>query len=75
VGITFPTTGIWTLRAGASTDNGVTWVYSPTVQVVVSSGLTTYVLESMAVPSASMVNWYVPSPVVQKTYQVQHVNP
>ena len=75
VQITFPSTGAWTLRAAASVDNGVTWVYSPTTQVVVSSGLTTYVLESMAVPSASMTNWYVPSPVVQKTYQVQHVNP
>lgn len=75
VGITFPSTGAWTVRAGASTDQGVTWVYSPAVQVVVSSGLTTYVVESMAVPTAGMTNWYAPSPVAQRSYQVQHVNP
>ena len=38
LGITFPTTGTYTLRAGASDDNGTTWVYSPNTQVVVSSG-------------------------------------
>ena len=73
--ITFPTTGMWTLRAGASTDNGVTWYYSPSVQVTVTSGITTYTLESMAVPSSGSQYWYAPSPVVQQTYQVQHLNP
>ena len=76
LGISFPTTGTYTLRAGASDDNGATWVYSPTTQVAVSSGITTYTLETMAVPgSASLLSWYAPSPVVQKAYQVQHVNP
>jgi uncharacterized repeat protein (TIGR02543 family) len=76
LGINFPTTGVFTLRAGASDDNGVTWVYSPSVQVAVSNGISTYTLETMAVPSsASLLDWYSPSPVVQKTYQVQHVNP
>jgi hypothetical protein len=28
----------------------------------------------MSVPAANMTNWYNPSPVVQKTYQVQHTN-
>ncbi len=76
LGINFPTTGTYTLRAGASDDNGATWVYSPNTQVVVSSGTTTYTLETMAVPSsASLLSWYAPSPVAQRTYQVQHVNP
>ena len=76
LGITFPTTGTYTLRAGASDDNGTTWVYSPTTQVAVSNGITTYTLETMAVPSsASLLSWYAPSPVAQKTYEVQHVNP
>jgi hypothetical protein len=76
LGINFPTTGTYTLRAGASDDNGATWVYSPTTQVAVSNGITTYTLETMAVPSsASLLSWYAPSPVVQKTYEVQHVNP
>ena len=75
LGITFPTTGVWTLRAGASTDNGVTWYYSPSVQVTVTSGITSYTLESMAVPMSGSQYWYAPSPVVQQTYQVQRVNP
>jgi hypothetical protein len=75
LGITFPTTGTWTLRAGASVDNGLTWSYSPAVQVAVASATTTYTLESMSVPGAGMANWYAPSPVVQRTYQVVHVNP
>jgi hypothetical protein len=74
-GITFPTAGVWTVRAGASTDGGVTWYYSQNQQITVANGITTYVLESMAVPSASMTNWYNPSSVAQETYQVQHVNP
>jgi hypothetical protein len=73
-GITFPTSGVWTVRAGASTDGGVTWYYSPNQQITVANGITNYVLETMAVPPASMSNWYNPSPVVQKTYQVQHTN-
>jgi len=76
LGISFPTTGTYTLRAGASDDNGATWVYSPNTQVVVSNGTSTYTLQTMAVPSsASLLSWYAPSPVVQKTYEVQHVNP
>jgi hypothetical protein len=75
VGITFPSTGTWTLRAGASVDNGATWVYSPTTQVTVTSGIANYAFASMAVPSANSLLWYAASPVVQKTYQVQHVNP
>jgi hypothetical protein len=76
LGINFPTTGTYTLRAGVSDDNGTTWFYSPTTQVAVSNGITTYTLETMAVPgSASLLSWYAPSPVVQKTYEVQHVNP
>ncbi len=75
VGVTFPTTGVWTLRAGVSTDNGVTWYYSPTTQVTVTSGITNYNFETMAVPSQSALSWYTPSPVVQQTYEVQHVNP
>jgi len=74
-GITFPTVGNWTVRAGASVDNGVTWVYSANQQIAVSSGITSYTLESMAVPPSSLVSWYVPSSVVSQTYQVQHVNP
>jgi hypothetical protein len=74
VAFTFPTTGTWTVRAGASVDNGVTWVYSPTQQINVTSGLTTYTLESMAVPPSSLVGWYTPSAVATQTYQVQHVN-
>jgi uncharacterized repeat protein (TIGR02543 family) len=75
LGISFPSTGVYTLRAGASDDNGVTWYYSPSVQVTVSSGITTYTLQTMAVPTASPLTWYSPSPVVQKAYQVQHINP
>jgi len=76
LGITFPTTGTYTLRAGASDDNGVTWYYSPTVQVAVSSGITNYTLESMAVPGTpSALTWFTTSPVVQESYEVQHVNP
>lgn len=75
LGITFTTTGNYTLRAGASVDNGATWVYSPSVQVIVSNGVVAYTLQSMAVPNANVLRWYAPSPVVQKTYQVKHVNP
>lgn len=75
LGISFPSTGVWTMRAGASVDNGNTWVYSPTTQVTVSNGTTSYTLETMAVPTAAMLNWYAASPVSQKTYQVQHLNP
>ena len=75
LGISFAAAGIYTLRAGASVDNGVTWVYSPSVPVTVSSGVTTYTLQTMAVPGANALTWYAPSPVVQKTYQVKHVNP
>jgi hypothetical protein len=75
LGITFPATGVWTLRAGASTDGGVTWAYSANTLVTVTSGITTYTLESMAVPTPGSTTWYAPSPVVQQTYQVQHVNP
>jgi Divergent InlB B-repeat domain/Putative Ig domain len=75
LGINFPSAGNWTLRAGASVDNGVTWVYSPSVQVTVVDGITTYTLQSMAVPNGNVLAWYAPSPVVQKTYQVQHLNP
>ena len=75
VGVTFPTTGVWTLRAGVSIDNGVTWYYSPTTQVTVTSGITNYTFETMAIPSQSALSWYTPSPVVQQTYEVQHVNP
>jgi hypothetical protein len=75
LGVTFPAVGTWTVRAGASVDNGVTWVYSANAQISVSSGITSYTLESMAVPPSSLTAWYVPSPVVSKTYQVQHVNP
>lgn len=76
LGISFPSTGTYTLRAGASDDDGVTWVYSPNVQVSVSNGTSSYTLETMSVPgSASALVWYAPSPIVQKTYQVQHVNP
>jgi hypothetical protein len=72
--ITFPTTGVWTLRAGASTDNGVTWVYSPNVLVTVVPGITTYTFESMSVPASGQQLWYAPSSIVQQTYQVQHLN-
>jgi len=75
LGITFPTVGNWTVRAGASVDNGVTWVYSANQQIAVTSGLTNYTLESMAVPPSSLVGWYSPSTVATQTYQVQHVNP
>jgi choice-of-anchor A domain-containing protein/uncharacterized repeat protein (TIGR02543 family) len=75
VGVTFPSTGVWMLRAGVSVDNGVTWYYSPSVQVTVSNGTTDYTLQTMAIPGASALNWYTPSPVVQQTYQVKHVNP
>jgi len=74
VPFTFPSTGLWTVRAGASVDNGVTWVYSPNAQINVTSGLTSYTLESMAVPPSTLVGWYTPSSVVTQTYQVQHVN-
>jgi hypothetical protein len=74
-GITFPTTGVWTVRTGASTDNGVTWVYSSSVQINVTSGIVQYVLQTMSVPASGMQSWYTPSPVVQQTYQVQLVNP
>jgi hypothetical protein len=74
LGINFDTTGVWTLRAGASID-GTTWVYSPNVQVTVSNGFANYTLETMAVPVPTALNWYASSPVVQKTYTVQHVNP
>ncbi|HEX3729607.1 MAG TPA: hypothetical protein VHV47_07365, partial [Opitutaceae bacterium] len=73
-GITFPTSGVWTVRAGASTDGGQTWFYSPNQQINVSNGITDYVVQTMAVPAASMTDWYNPSPVVQKAYQVQHLN-
>jgi hypothetical protein len=75
VGITFSTPGTWTLRAGASVDNGATWVYSSNRQVTVSSGVVSYTLATMAVPPSNLASWYAPSPVVTKTYQVQHVNP
>jgi hypothetical protein len=75
LGITFPSTGTWTLRAGASVDGGVTWTYSAPVLVAVSSATTTYTLETMAIPGATMTNWYAPSPIAQRTYQVVHVNP
>ena len=75
LGITFPVTGAWTLRAGASMDNGSTWIYSSDVTVTVSSDLASYTLATMAIPASSSQLWYAPSPVVQKTYQVQHVNP
>jgi hypothetical protein len=76
LGINFPSTGTYTLRAGASDDNGVTWYYSPSVQVAVSNGISSYTLESMAVPAGtSALTWFTASPVVQETYQVQHVNP
>ncbi len=75
VAYTFPATGTWTVRAGASVDNGVTWVYSPNALINVTSGITSYTLESMAVPPSSLVGWYTPSPVATRTYQVQHVNP
>jgi len=75
VGITFPSTGTYTLRSGVSVDNGNTWLYSPNASVAVTSGLASYTLASMAVPSASSQTWYAPSSVVEKTYQVQHVNP
>jgi len=75
IGITFPSTGAWTVCAGASIDGGNTWFYSPNQQVNVTSGLASYTLESMAVPAATASNWYSASPVVQKVYQVQHLNP
>ena len=75
VAYTFPVTGTWTVRAGASVDSGVTWVYSPNAQINVTSGITNYTLESMAVPPSTLVGWYTPSPVATRTYQVQHVNP
>jgi hypothetical protein len=75
LGITFASIGTYTLRAGVSVDNGATWAYSPTVQVAVTSGIATYTLQTMAVPSASSLKWYSASPVVEKTYQVQHLNP
>ncbi len=75
LGINFDTAGIWTLRAGASVDNGVTWVYSPSVQVTVANGIASYTLQSMAVPNGNALAWYASSPVVQRTYQVKHVNP
>lgn len=74
-GITFPTSGVWTVRAAASTDGGNTWYYSPTQQITVSNGITSYTFETMAVPPANMTNWYNVSPVAQKVYQVQHTNP
>jgi hypothetical protein len=75
LGITFPVTGIWTLRSGVSVDNGNTWIYSPQATVNVSNGITSYTLASMAVPSSGQQTWYAASPVVEKTYQVQHLNP
>ncbi|HZZ58198.1 MAG TPA: hypothetical protein VFE31_10240, partial [Opitutaceae bacterium] len=76
LGITFTETGTWTLRAGASVDNGQTWYYSPSVTVSVSSGTSSYTFESMSVPSGTGSQiWYSASPVVQQTYQVQHTNP
>jgi len=75
LGISFPSTGVWTLRAGASVDNGTTWVYSPSVTVNVTTGIAVDVLQTMAVPSAGNQYWYAPSPVVSKTYQVQYLNP
>jgi len=75
IGITFPTTGLWTVCAGASTDGGNTWFYSTSQQVNVTSGITAYTLETMAVPSSGAANWYTASPIVQKVYQVQHLNP
>jgi hypothetical protein len=75
LGITFPTSGIWTVRAGASVDGGLTWVYSPSVQINVSPGIVSDTLESMAVPGSNSAQvWYTPSPVVQQTYQVQYLN-
>lgn len=73
-GITFPSAGVWTVRAGASTDGGQTWFYSPSQQITVSPGIADYVVETMAVPAANMTDWFNPSPVAQRTYQVQHVN-
>ena len=75
LGITFPVTGSWTLRAGASVDSGSTWIYSPDVTVAVGSSISDYTLATMAIPAASSQLWYAPSPVAQKTYQVRHVNP
>jgi hypothetical protein len=75
LGINFDTAGIWTLRAGASVDNGVTWIYSPSVQVTVANGIASYALQSMAVPNGNALAWYASSPVVQRTYQVKHLNP
>jgi Divergent InlB B-repeat domain/Putative Ig domain len=75
LGIDFDTAGIWTLRAGASVDNGVTWIYSPSVQVTVANGIASYTLQSMAVPNGNALAWYASSPVVQRIYQVKHLNP
>ncbi len=75
LGINFATAGVWTLRAGVSVDNGVTWVYSPSTQVTVADGITSYTLASMAVPNGNALAWYASSPVVQRTYQVKHLNP
>jgi len=75
LGITFATTGSWTLRAGASVDNGLTWVYSSDAPVAVSSAISSYTLATMAIPAAGSSLWYSPSSVAQKIYQVQHLNP
>ncbi len=74
LGITFDATGLWTLRAGASTDGGATWYYSPSQQVMVTPAVTTYTLQTMAVPAATATHWYTPSPVVSRAYQIQHIN-
>ena len=68
-------TGSWTLRAGASVDNGLTWVYSSDAPVAVSNAISSYALATMAVPGAGSSLWYSPSSIAQKTYQVQHLNP
>ena len=75
LGISFPAPGVYTIRAGASIDNGTTWVYSASVQVTVSDGITSYTLATMAVPDAGVSTWYAASPVVQRVYQVKHLNP
>ncbi|MGH7996468.1 MAG: beta strand repeat-containing protein [Opitutaceae bacterium] len=72
-GITFPATGVYTVRAGVTTD-GATWYYSGSQQIDVVNADENFTFESMAVPAANMTNWYNVSPVAEKTYIVQHVN-
>ncbi len=75
VGVVFPVTGSWTLRAGASTDGGTTWIYSSSIVVGVSNGLINYDVQTMAVPNPNMQMWYVPSAIVEKQFQIQRTNP